>query len=90
MRRITWDQPKRLANLEKHSLDLADAELFDWDSAVIVDGHRDRYGKPRFKAIGQFFGHLAVVIYAELGSEAVAVISFRLADPAERTLFNDR
>jgi len=37
---ITWDEPKRLANLRKHGIDLADGEvLFD---APLVTQEDDR------------------------------------------------
>ncbi|TKT80951.1 BrnT family toxin [Aquamicrobium sp. LC103] len=71
--KIVWDEPKRLANLDKHGLD------FDWAHAVI-EGDRDR----RFKAISYFVDGAAVVIYAALGSEAISIISFRPASAKER------
>jgi uncharacterized protein len=35
--RIVWDDPKRLANLDKHGLDFSrtDAE-FNWDAALVI------------------------------------------------------
>ena len=42
--KIVWDEPKRQVNLATHGLDLADAEWFDWETAIVVPGHpgRDR------------------------------------------------
>jgi len=51
--KIVWDEPKRLANLEKHGLDFADLEAgFDFDAALTVPARRSRHGGPRFKAMG--------------------------------------
>lgn len=88
MRKIVVDAPKRLANLAKHGLDLEDVVFFDWDTALIGAGHADRYGRPRMKAVGWFFGRVMVVIYAELGTEAISIVSFRPASAVERALLN--
>lgn len=84
MAKFTFDPPKRLANLAKHGLDLADAEMFDWATAAVTSGHVDRFGRPRFKAVGWYLGRRTVIIYAPLGTEAVAIISFRFANEDER------
>ncbi|WP_105382083.1 BrnT family toxin [Neorhizobium alkalisoli] len=82
--KIVWDEPKRLANLEKHGLDFADVGEFDWASAIIEDSKPDIAGRRRLKAIGYFRDGRAAVIFALLGTEAVSIISFRPADDKER------
>ncbi|ANK90629.1 MULTISPECIES: BrnT family toxin [Rhizobium] len=77
--KITWDEAKRIANLQKHGFDFEDVFFFDWKNAVITSS-RDG----RFKAIGYYEDGTAVVIYALLGSEAVSIISFRPASNKER------
>ena len=34
--KIVWDEPKRLANLEKHGLDFADLNETFFDNAVVI------------------------------------------------------
>jgi uncharacterized protein len=71
---FTWDEPKRVANVQKHGLDFDDMFHFDWGQAFIgraIDG--------RFKAIGYFGDRITVVIRVVLGSEAISIISFRPA-----------
>lgn len=34
--KIVWDETKRRTNLATHGLDLADAESFDWDTALVA------------------------------------------------------
>jgi hypothetical protein len=84
--KVVWDEPKRRANTEAHGLDLADAELFDWDMALVVAGHPGRDGRARFRAIGRLGGELVVVVFSPLGTEAISVISMRRASRKERKL----
>ncbi|HLW90701.1 MAG TPA: BrnT family toxin [Roseiarcus sp.] len=83
--RITWDEPKRKANLDKHGLDFGDIESdFDFDKARL-----ERAGPKRIKAIGKLKlnGKIVVVIFAALGTEAISIISVRPASKKERGAF---
>lgn len=79
--KIVWDEPKRIANVEKHGLDFEDIAYFDWETAVMERSHSGR-----IKAIGYFEDGMAVVIFARLGTEAISIISFRPANPKEKRL----
>lgn len=79
--KFVWDEPKRLANLEKHGLDFEDVVEFSWETAVIDVGHTGR-----MKAVGYLGDRAAVVIFSVLGEEATAIISFRPAGNRERRL----
>ena len=85
--KIIWDEPKRLANVATHGLDLADAEFFDWETALVVHGHRSATGRRRFRAIGRLRNDLVTLVFSPLGTEAVSVISLRRASRAERKLY---
>jgi uncharacterized DUF497 family protein len=41
--KIIWDEPKRLANLDKHGMDFADLNEKFFDTAVVLQANRDRY-----------------------------------------------
>ena len=84
--KIIWDEPKRQANIATHGLDLADAELFEWESAIVVRGHSGAGGRPRFRAIGRLRNDVVTLVFSPLGTEAVSVISLRKASRAERKL----
>jgi len=71
MMKITWDEAKRIANLQKHGFDFEDVYFFDWKNAVITTSHGGR-----FKAIGYYEDGTAVVVYALLGSEAFRSSAF--------------
>jgi uncharacterized DUF497 family protein len=40
---IVWDEPKRLANLDKHGLDFADLNETFFDSALVLPSHHNRW-----------------------------------------------
>jgi uncharacterized DUF497 family protein len=81
MDRITYDEPKRLANLAKHGFDFADLDVDFFLNAVVVRGKADR-----FVAVGHVAGRAVTVVFRPLGTEAVSVISMRPASRKERTL----
>jgi uncharacterized DUF497 family protein len=86
---ITWDEPKRLANIDKHGLDFADFEAgFDFETALALPAPDSATGRQRVKVIGLLKGVLVVVaILSPLGSEAAALISLRRASREERSLY---
>lgn len=80
--KVTWDEPKRLANLDKHGLDFADLDDLFFLSSIVVPAKGGRY-----KAVGTTAGGVVAVIFALLGSEGVSIISMRPAGKSERRLF---
>ena len=85
---VVWDEPKRLANLEKHGLDFADFERqFSWSAMKILETQPSRTGRRRLKFLGTM-GETAVIvaIVSPLGEEALSVVSLRRASPAERSI----
>lgn len=82
--RIIWDEPKQLANLDKHCLDFADLTL-EFFAAAFVLPVRER----RHAAIGLLQGEALTVIHLRLGTEAISVISMRRASVGERRLLNE-
>ena len=85
---ITWDEPKREANIERHGLDFADLERFDWEAAVVRAAKDGRDGRKRGMAIGALEERVILVIFAALGNEAFSIISMRPASRKERRLKN--
>lgn len=80
---ILWDEHKRLANLDKHGLDFAwlGAEFFE--NAVVVPVRSGR-----LMAVGHFAGRPVAVIFSRLGTEALSIISMRVASIRERRLIS--
>lgn len=82
--KIVWDEPKRIANLEKHGLNFADVDVFKWESATITQSHSGR-----MKAIGNLNGRLTVVVYSPRGREAISLVSLRPANFKERRVHEE-
>ena len=77
-----FDPPKDQSNLGKHGLSLADAEGFEWDTAVVREDTRKPYAEPRFEATGYIGNRLHVMVFC-LRTDAVRVISLRKANKRE-------
>ena len=79
---LTWDERKRLSNLDKHGLDFKSLpEGFLADAVVRTSRHG------RLVAIGRLAdAKVVTVILAPLGSEAMSVISMRPASKKERAI----
>lgn len=76
---IVWDEPKRLANIDKHGLDFSDLSLEFFQRAFIRPAKRGR-----LQAIGHLADGTVAVIFVRLGTEGLSVISMRAASPTER------
>jgi hypothetical protein len=49
---IEFDPEKNARNIELRGIAFEEAELFEWESAVIIPDTRRDYGEPRFRAFG--------------------------------------
>jgi uncharacterized protein len=79
---VVWDEPKRLANLDKHGIDFAEIGPAFFLSALVKPARDERW-----IAIGEHEG-IIVVIFATLGTEAISIISARPASAKERKLLS--
>jgi uncharacterized protein len=82
--KIVWDEPKRLANLQKHGLDFADLDETFFDSALVIPSHHQA---KRWVGIGVNIDGVIVAVFARLGREGVSIISMRPASRNERKLY---
>jgi uncharacterized DUF497 family protein len=80
---ITWDERKRLANVDKHGFDFATLDESFFAGAVIVPARSGR-----LIAIGRHVSGTLVVVFARLGREAISVISMRQANRKERKVLD--
>ncbi len=78
---ILWDEPKRLANLDKHGIDLADIGFDFFLGAMVLPA---RLG--RMMAIGRLKDGALAVVFVHLGDEAISIISARPVSQKEREL----
>jgi uncharacterized DUF497 family protein len=87
--KIVWDEPKRLANLDKHGLDFRGFEEgFSWETCLVFPARPSQTGRARHQMIGELKGELVVVaVVSPLGFEALSVVSLRPASGKERRLY---
>lgn len=75
--------PKKLAgNVAKHGVWFAEADGFEWASALITSDSRRNYGEARLVAIGYIGLKLYVMVFT-LRENAVRIISLRRANRRE-------
>jgi len=87
MTSVTFDERKRLLNLEKHGLDLADAGLV-FDAANKITLLSPRHGETRKQdiALVEVVGVVLALAYVERGDE-IRAISLRRASRMERVIY---
>jgi uncharacterized DUF497 family protein len=77
-----WDEAKRRGNLAKHGLDFADADLFEWRSAIIRPDHRYDYGEDRYRAWAPLNGRVHSIGFTRRDGK-IRLLSFRRANRSE-------
>ena len=82
-----WDEAKRILNREKHGLDFADVDSFDWENALLADRTRDGDGERRYAALGMFKAKLHTVVFAKRGSR-IRIISLRRSNRTEEKAYD--
>jgi uncharacterized DUF497 family protein len=84
--RYEWNDNKRVANRVKHGVDFADAERFDWQTAVEARDDRSQYGEERFVTLGFIDKRLHVLIYTSR-RQKIRLISLRRANKREKEFY---
>jgi len=87
--KIVVDEPKRLANLDKHGIDQNDVEAgFEFGAAIRFPTRPSRTGRARYLAVGPMAGHgLVTIVFSPLGNEAIGLVSVRPANRSEREAY---
>jgi uncharacterized DUF497 family protein len=77
---ITWDESKRLANIRKHRINLAELEpVFD-NPMVTVEDARESYGELRLQSLGLWRARVVFLVWTPRGDDTAHLISCRYAD----------
>lgn len=79
---IVFDPAKSLQNETKHGVSFAVADDLEWDTALIVEDKRYRYGENRMIGIGYIGNRLYVVVFVDRGNVR-RIISLRKANIRE-------
>jgi uncharacterized DUF497 family protein len=87
--KFTWDETKRISNINKHELDFALTHwAFETDTFTFED-KRITYNEQRFITLGMLNGEVVVVVHTETENE-IRVISLRKATKNEQKLYFSR
>lgn len=82
--KFVWDRRKNQVNIDKHGLDFADAvRVFENPLLVNLDDRQD-YGEERWIGIGLLDMRVVVIVFTQLESDLIRIISFRKATCDER------
>ena len=83
---LTWDERKRLRNIEIHGLDFVDCDAIWDDFTVTWEDIHARYREQRLVAFGRLRGQIVVLVYTERRT-GPHVISLRKAEKYEARYF---
>lgn len=76
---ICWDEPKRIKNLTKHGIDLAQLESAFDCPMVTEEDDRCAYGEQRLRSLAFWRGRVIFLVWTER-QHAAHLISCRYAD----------
>ncbi len=78
----TWDEPKRLKNIEDHGLDFVGCDAI-WDNFTITrEDTREDYGEKRLVTFGLLQGTVSALVYTDR-RKGPHIISLRKAEKYE-------
>lgn len=82
----TWDLAKRRANLRKHGIDFADADLVFRGFTLTAEDDRENHGEPRYLTLGMLADQAVSVAHTERAG-SIRIISIRKATRHEAQLY---
>jgi uncharacterized DUF497 family protein len=79
---LTWDEPKRTANLRRHGLDFEGCDAVFDGPVLTAEDTREAYGEKRINLLGWLRGRVVHMTYTERGDD-LHVVSLREATKHE-------
>jgi len=86
---IDFDPAKNEANIAKHGIDMASAQAFDFETALLRIDTRQRYDEIRYVATGYLGERLHVLVFTRRGRK-VRVIGLRKANRREAKQYREK
>ena len=83
---FSWDEAKRLSNLQKHGIDFRDAPKIFRGLTLTAEDDREPYGERRFLTLGLLEDQVVSVAHTNRGEE-IRVISTRKATKYEARFY---
>jgi uncharacterized DUF497 family protein len=82
MMKITFDPKKDVLNFEKHGCSLAEAEKFEWETAITWHDDRHDYNEQRMIGLGYIGDRIFCVVFVDRNNSR-RIISLRKANNKE-------
>ncbi len=83
---ITYDENKRLSNIEKHHIDFIGCEVIFNGATLTREDNRADYGEIRFQTLGLLNGVVVFVVHTPRGDDD-HIISIRKAEKHEERIY---
>jgi len=81
---VTWDEDKRLENIDKRGVDFREAALmFENDVVEAIDSRRD-YGETRYRALGYVDDQYYLLAYTWRGRSRHIITAWKVGDHGRR------
>ena len=79
---VTYDEPKRLANIDKHQIDLADCEVAFDAPMLTKEDAREAYGEQRLQSLCWLNARVVLLVWVDR-KDGPHLISCRYGDKNE-------
>jgi len=83
---ITYDESKRLENINKHHIDFVGCEVVFDSFTLTREDRRETYGEVRFQTLGVWNGVVVFIVHTPRGDDD-HIISIRKADKHEQRIY---
>ena len=87
--RLEFDKAKSNKNSRERGLPFEMVELFEFDTAIIMQDMRKEYGETRIIAYGHIDGRLHVLCFKPIARHHIRVISLRKANAKEQKRYGE-
>lgn len=84
---ISYDESKRLINLEKHGFDFVGAESIFENFHITWEDSREAYGEVRYQTVGLYGNVVVVMMIHTPRNECDHIISIRKATKHEQKIY---
>jgi uncharacterized protein len=87
--KVTWDSKKASANLRKHGVSFEEAATCFEDATACFFRNETESYEDRLILIGlSANSRLLLVVHAEVGRDAIRIVSARKASPSQRRMYD--
>ncbi|MEW6719578.1 MAG: BrnT family toxin [Thermodesulfobacteriota bacterium] len=86
--RIEFDPLKNERNIAERGISFESADVFEWETARVIEDTRRNYGERRYRAIGMIMERLHAMVITPR-QDGIRVIRLRKANRREKRLYEE-